>query len=78
MYINFSSISYYLSRSLAINPNSGMIYWTHWNSAEKKAALFSAWMDGTHKQILAESTKEMPMKWPFSLHIDHVNDELYW
>ncbi|XP_067627209.1 prolow-density lipoprotein receptor-related protein 1 isoform X1 [Eurosta solidaginis] len=63
--------------SLVLHPTEGMLYFTHW-LGDSKGKIYSAWLDGTHKTVLAESVKDMPMSWPLSLNIDRRGKRLYW
>lgn len=61
-----------------MDPLDGYLYWSHWMGGDKTAAIYRSWLDGTHQQLLAESTPRMPMKWPLSLHIDRRTRHIYW
>ncbi|XP_055372745.1 prolow-density lipoprotein receptor-related protein 1 [Condylostylus longicornis] len=62
--------------SLTIDPHEGRIYWSQWFGVND-GKIKTSWMDGTYKQVLADST-EKPMKWPQSLNIDFIDKKIYW
>lgn len=72
--------------SIALNPINGVTYWSIPNGILPNlpvapngiAAIWSAWMDGSHKTIIANNTNKMPMSWPLSLTIDFIEGKLYW
>ncbi|XP_046809386.1 low-density lipoprotein receptor-related protein 1 [Lucilia cuprina] len=64
--------------SLALNPIDGYMFWSHWTAGNKKASIFRAWLDGSHRDMLIESTDDKPMKWPLSLVVDVQHKKLYW
>lgn len=68
--------------SLVLDPIKGMVYWSFLSGSQLRtngsAAIWSAWMDGSHKSIVAESTDNLPMSWPQSLTIDFNEGKLYW
>lgn len=66
------------SRSLELDPTTGLLYWSQWESQSCEAGIYSSWMDGTHKELLAKGTSSMPMQWPRSLDVDRRTKELYW
>lgn len=61
-----------------MNPIDGYMFWSHWLAGNKKACIFRAWLDGSHRELLIESTNERPMKWPLSLVADVQHKKLYW
>lgn len=72
--------------SFVLDPIRGIVYWSILNGffsdsqvrPNGSAAIWSAWMDGSHKSIIANNTKDMPMSWPQSLTIDFNEKKLYW
>ncbi|XP_030387623.1 low-density lipoprotein receptor-related protein 1 [Scaptodrosophila lebanonensis] len=64
--------------SLELDPTTGLLYWAQWAFLSCEAGIYSAWMDGTHKEVLAKSTSEMPMQRPRSLDVDRRTKRLYW
>lgn len=52
------------------------MYWSTW-SINNNGLIESAYMDGTHKQILTDSTERI-MSTPSSLTIDYAAKKLYW
>lgn len=54
------------------------MFWSHWTSGNKNASIYRAWLDGSHREMLIESTNEKPMKWPLSLVVDIQHKKLYW
>lgn len=73
----FQNFSIRFVSSLALHPTEGKLYFTHW-LGDAKGKIYSAWLDGTHKTVLAETVKDMPMSWPLSLSIDRRGKKLYW
>lgn len=64
--------------SMALDPVQGRMYWSVWNpSMDNSARIEYAWMDGTHRAILTNSTSS-PMRWPSSLTIDYMAQKMYW
>ncbi|XP_043066692.1 low-density lipoprotein receptor-related protein 1 isoform X1 [Drosophila bipectinata] len=66
------------ARSMALDPTTGLFYWTQWTSQNCEAGIYSAWMDGTHKELLAKGTTALPMRAPRSLDVDSRSKGLYW
>ncbi|XP_001985922.2 low-density lipoprotein receptor-related protein 1 isoform X2 [Drosophila grimshawi] len=64
--------------SLELDPGTGLLYWSQWSSQSCEAGIYSAWMDGTHKELLAKSTDGMSMRWPRSLDVDRRTKRIYW
>ncbi|XP_002138212.3 prolow-density lipoprotein receptor-related protein 1 isoform X1 [Drosophila pseudoobscura] len=64
--------------SIDLDPTTGLLYWTQWSIQTCLAGIYSAWMDGTHKELLAKGTTEMPMHWPRSLDVDRRAKRIYW
>lgn len=65
--------------SLALNSDSGMMYWSAWGSDfSDSGRIEQAWMDGTHREVLVNSTKIAPMRYPTSLTIDLMERKLFW
>ncbi|XP_033252319.1 low-density lipoprotein receptor-related protein 2-like [Drosophila miranda] len=64
--------------SIDLDPTTGLLYWTQWSIQTCLAGIYSAWMVGTHKELLAKGTTEMPMHWPRSLDVDRWAKRIYW
>lgn len=54
------------------------MFWTHWAAGSQKAAIYRAWLDGSHREVIVESTNDKPMKYPLSLFVDVQHKKLYW
>lgn len=54
------------------------MYWSTWASQDAGGLIEFAYMDGTHKVTLVNSTKDQPVQWPSSLTIDYTAKKLYW
>lgn len=63
---------------MALDPTTGLFYWTQWTSLNCEGGIYSAWMDGTHKELLAKGTTALPMRAPRSLDVDSRSKRLYW
>lgn len=61
-----------------MDPTTGLLYWTQWSFQSCEAGIYSAWMDGTHKELLAKSSDGMAMRWPRSLDVDRRTKHIYW
>lgn len=66
--------------SLVLDPKGGRMFWSTWslNDTVDAGLIEHAWMDGTHRGILANSSRDIPMHSPFSLSIDYMERMLYW
>ncbi|XP_034653858.1 prolow-density lipoprotein receptor-related protein 1 isoform X1 [Drosophila subobscura] len=64
--------------SIELDPTTGLLYWSQWSIQTCVAGIYSAWMDGTHKELLAKGTTEMAMHWPRSLDVDRRGKRIYW
>lgn len=53
------------------------MYWSTWGSYENQGLIEYAYMDGTHKQTLADGSQQV-MTLPSSLTIDYAGNKLYW
>lgn len=63
----------FVFRSIVIDPNKGLLYYSTWASGNSIGQIMVAWMDGTHRSIFVDKCNE-----PTSLTIDYNNDQLYW
>lgn len=61
-----------------MNPIDGYMFWTHWAAGSQKAAIYRAWLDGSNREVIVESTDDKPMKYPLSLFVDVQHKKLYW
>lgn len=61
-----------------MDPTTGLLYWSQWSFQSCEAGIYSAWMDGTHKELLAKSSADMGMRWPRSLDVDRRTKRIYW
>ncbi|XP_023030772.1 low-density lipoprotein receptor-related protein 1 [Drosophila willistoni] len=64
--------------SLELDPTTGLLYWTQWAFQSCEAGIYSAWMDGTHKELLTKGTNDLPIQWPRSLDVDRRTKRIYW
>ncbi|XP_070532290.1 very low-density lipoprotein receptor-like isoform X1 [Ptychodera flava] len=58
-------------RGIALDPNSGYMYWTDWGNRPK---IERAWMDGTHREAIVTEK----LVFPNGITIDYVMQKLYW
>lgn len=60
-----------------MDPEAGLMYWSTWASQNNQGLIEYAYMDGTHKKVLVNSS-ERTSQWPSSLTIDYIAKKLYW
>lgn len=60
--------------AIVVDPQRGMMYWTTWVVNGYVGSIQSAWMDGTHREVLVQSN----LHWPTGLTIDYRGKKLYW
>lgn len=53
------------------------MYWSTWASQDNQGRIEYAFMDGTHKKVLVNSSSG-DTQWPSSLTIDYMAKKLYW
>lgn len=53
------------------------MYWSTWSIGTSSGFIEYAWMDGTHRGILVNST-DRSLEWPRSLSIDFMEKKIYW
>ncbi|XP_055692338.1 low-density lipoprotein receptor-related protein 1 [Lutzomyia longipalpis] len=60
--------------AIVVDPQHGMMYWTTWATMGHVGSIQSAWMDGTHREVILQTN----LHWPTGLTIDLRAGKLYW